>query len=369
MATIQRLVSPRTGAVSYRVQVRVKGGGRHSGTFPNLRDARAWASQTEGQIRDHRYFPTRKASRTTFADIVARYTESEHGKRKTSGGRLMHLAWWKAKFGPQSIVQITPDKIAEATDELAAESFTRGKPQKDKEGNLVLPKQYQRSAATINRYRATLRHLFSVASKEWRLIDRNPVENVKPRRESRNRSRFLTDEERARLLDACANSAWAPLRTLVLLAITTGARRGELINLKWDDVDLKAGRAIVHKTKNGEPKVLPLVGGALEALRAMRLQGGGKSEFVFAQPSGQPGAYLHFDAHWYEALTSAGISDFRFHDLRHTCASYLAAQGFSLLEIADVLGHKSLQMVERYAHLAVDHKAEVLQQLAQARKL
>lgn len=369
MATIQRLVSARTGAVSYRVQVRVKGGGRHSGTFPNLRDARAWAAQTEGQIREHRHFPTRKAARTTFAELVSRYSASEHGKRKTSGGRLMHLAWWKRQFGPHSIVEITPDKIASATDALAAETFTRGKPKKDKDGNLVPPRRYQRSSATINRYRATLHHLFMVACKDWGLLRQNPVKLTSPRREDNGRRRFLSDDERARLLDACAKSSWAPLRPLVLLAITTGARRGELIGLKWDDVDLKAARAIVHKTKNGDPKVLPLVGGALEALRAMRLQGGGKSEFVFPQPSGQPGAYEHFDSHWYDALKAAEITNFRFHDLRHTCASYLAAQGFSLLEIADVLGHKSLKMVERYAHLAVDHKASVLEQLAKVRKL
>ncbi len=79
--------------------------------------------------------------------------------------------------------------------------------------------------------------------------------------------------------------------------------------------------------------------------------------------------YEHFDAHWYAALEASGINDFRFHDLRHTTASMLAAQGASLLEIADVLGHKTLTMVKRYSHLVVDHKAKVIEKMITAKGL
>jgi integrase len=181
--------------------------------------------------------------------------------------------------------------------------------------------------------------------------------------------RFLTDDERAALIEACANSHWKPLQTLVLLAISTGARRGELINLKWSDVDLKAARATVHETKNGDPRVLPLVGKALEALRELKLQNSARSEWVFPNASGFPGPYLHFEAHWYAALEGAGIKDLRFHDLRHTTASYLAQQGASLLEIADTLGHRTLAMVKRYSHLAQSHKATVIERMAKERGL
>ena len=140
--------------------------------------------------------------------------------------------------------------------------------------------------------------------KERRLIDRNPVGNIRRKRESRGRTRFLSDEERTALLAACAQSDWPALHALVLLAITTGARRGELVSLKWADVDLKAGRAILHDTKNGEQRTLPL-----------------------------------------------------------------AAQGASLLEIADVLGHKTLAMVKRYSHLVVDHKAKVIEKMVAAKGL
>jgi len=123
--------------------------------------------------------------------------------------------------------------------------------------------------------------------------------------------RFLTDEERKKLIETCTNSQWKPLAALVLLAISTGARRGELIHLKCSDVDLKANRATVRDTKNGDPRVLPLVGKALEALRDMKLQRSAKSEYVFPQPSGFSGPYEHFDQHWYEALEAAEITDLR----------------------------------------------------------
>jgi len=115
--------------------------------------------------------------------------------------------------------------------------------------------------------------------------------------------------------------------------------------------------------------VLPLTGRALEALRELKLQGSAKNEFVFAQPSGLSGPCVHFDGYWQDALTAAGITNFRFHDLRHTTASYLAAQGASLLEIADVLGHKTLAMVKRYSHLTQSHKVAAIERMAKAKGL
>jgi integrase len=90
---------------------------------------------------------------------------------------------------------------------------------------------------------------------------------------------------------------------------------------------------------------------------------------VFPNPSGFPGYFDHFDHRWFEALTAAGIEGFRFHDLRHCCASYLAANGASLLEIADVLGHKTLSMVRRYSHLTQSHKATVIEKMVKAQGL
>ena len=373
MASIQRIVSPVTGAVSYRAQVRVKGRPSESETFTNRKDAAAWAAGIESAIEDSRHFPHRKAKRTTFAALVDRYRETVLRDVDTSNRqtRDQHLAWWLKRLGAYTIAEVTPDRVAEARDTLASETFSRGKPRKAKDGSETPPKEYKRSGATVNRYLATLGHLFTMAVKEWRLADRNPVREIGKRKEARGRVRFLSDSERDALLDACVKSEWRGLYALVLLAISTGARRGELIRLRWCDVSLdsRAPQAIVHETKNGDPRVLPLIGKALEAVRALKLQNSARSQYVFPALSGLAEPYQAFDGYWYSALDAAGIENFKFHDLRHCCASYLAAGGASLLEIADTLGHRTLAMVKRYAHLTQSHKVAAIEKMVKERGL
>jgi integrase len=370
MASIQRIVSPLTKAVSYRAQVRVKGRPAQSETFPNLKEAKAWGASVESAIRENRNHPHLAGGKKSFADLVRRYRETvmKDDEESTKTTRGKHLTWWESHFSGRTLAEITPDRVAEARDALATETFTRGKVQK-KKGVEIPPTEYTRAGATVNRYLATLSHMFTMAVKEWRLVATNPVRDITKKKEARGRARFLSDMERDALLAACAASEWPALHTLVLLAISTGARRGELISLQWDDVDLKSARAIARNTKNGETRSLPLVGKALEALRVLKLQGSAKSPWVFPQPSGFPGPYENFDGAWYAALEAAGLEDFRFHDLRHTTASYLAAQGASLLEIADTLGHKTLSMVKRYAHLAQSHKVSAIEKMAKERGL
>jgi len=372
MASIQRMVSPLTGAVSYRAQVRVKGRSSESETFPNRKEAKDWAASIETAIREGRHFPHAQSRRTSFDALAADYAATVLAEfdEVQRAARTHQLAWWAKQFNGLSLAQITPDRVSKARDVCAAETFSRGKPRSDKKtGEVIEPRAYKRSGATVNRYIAALSHLLSFTVKERRLLDRNPVSDIRRKKESRGRTRFLSDDERERLLKACGDSDWPALRSLVLLALTTGARRGELIGLQWADVDVKAGRALVRESKNGEQRTLPLAGKALEALRELKLRGSARSEHVFAQPSGFPGSYEHFDAHWRAALAAADISDMRFHDLRHTTASMLAAQGASLLEIADVLGHRTLAMVKRYSHLVVDHKATVIDRMVAAKGL
>jgi integrase len=382
MASIQRIVSPLTKDVSYRAQVRVKGRASESQTFPNRKEAQTWAASIETVIREGRHFPHAAARRTSFDALAKDYAEIVllEFDAKEKATRIRQLAWWAKQFDGLTLAEITADRISQARDRLAAETFTRGKPRKNKKtGEMVPPKEYKRTGATTNRFIATLSHACSFAVKERRLLDRNLVSDITRKKEPRGRTRFLSDDERTALLKACANSEWRALQALVLLAITTGARKGELIGLRWADVDLKKGHALVRETKNDQQRTLPLAGKALEALRELKLQNSARSAYVFPQltvvldpKTNEPqldGPYLHFDGHWRAALEAAGIKDFHFHDLRHTTASMLAAQGCSLLEIADVLGHKTLAMVKRYSHLVVDHKTGVIEKMIAAKGL
>ncbi len=373
MASIQRLTSPLTGRTSFRVQVRLKGNPSQSATFRNHRDAVRWASSIESAILERRHFPHTRANRTTFESLAQRYRD--HAVAGTSPSRRStanrHLAWWLGHFRGLSLAEITPDRVAEARDALAAEGFTRARHPGTARRGAIAPQTYRRSGATVNRYLATLSHLFTTAVREWRLVDRNPVRDVTKKKDSRGRSRFLSDPEREALLRACAQSAWPPLEALVLLAISTGARRGELIRLRWTDLSLSAPspQAIIPDSKNGDPRRLPLMGRALRAVTALASANATHSPFIFPSRVDPGRPYVGFDAHWYAALAAAGIEDFRFHDLRHTCASYLASQGSSLLEIADVLGHRTMAMVKRYSHLAQDHKVELIRKMIRLRGL
>jgi integrase len=381
MASIQKIKSPLTGDISYRAQVRVKGRSE-SETFPNRKEAEAWAVSVESAIRENRHFPHAKARRTSFDALCADYVKAVLSKFDDTqrDTRTKQVEWWAKQFHGLTVAEVTADRIAKARDACAAETFTKGKPHKDKEtGEMVPPNEFKRTPATVNRYIAALSHAMTFAVKERRLIDRNPVGDIRREKEPRGRTRFLSDEERKALLAACAKSDWTPLRALVLLAITTGARRGELISLKWANVDMKTGRALVQESKNDEQRTLPLAGKALEALRELKLNNSARSEYVFPAPTvvldpetNKPqldAPFEYFDSHWYSARDTAGLDDFHFHDLRHTTASMLAAQGCSLLEIADVLGHKTLAMVKRYSHLLVDHKSKVIEKMIAAKGL
>jgi integrase len=219
-----------------------------------------------------------------------------------------------------------------------------------------------RSNSTVNRYMTALGNAFTVALNEWEWVQENPMQKISKLPEPRGGMRFLDDEERERLLEACKVSASPYLHTLVVLALSTGARHGELINLRWGDIDWQRRVITLHDTKNKERRLLPLAHYALQLMEEHNKVRNIVSDLVFPSPS-QPLKPWDSRSAWLFALKKAGIRDFRFHDLRHSCASYLAMNGASIAEIAEVLGHKTLRMVKRYAHLSEAHTAKVVQRM------
>lgn len=131
-------------------------------------------------------------------------------------------------------------------------------------------------------------------------------------------------------------------------------RQGEMMNLRWSDVDLKRSKITFQETKNGEIRSVPLTGLAHQLLKELQANYSPESDLVF--PGKNPDKPIDLRFSWEQALIKANIKNFRFHDLRHCTASYLLMNGASLSVIAEILGHKTLQMVKRYAHLSEDHK-------------
>ncbi|HVH83044.1 MAG TPA: hypothetical protein VM713_01900, partial [Steroidobacteraceae bacterium] len=202
MASIQRVVSPLTGEVTYRAQVRRKGRSAESATFANRKEAQAWAGSIEAAIRENRHFPNAVAKRTSFDTLVEDYTRTvlkEPGRfdEKERTTRERQLKWWSEKFAGLSLAEVTADRISAARDALSEEVFARGKAHENpKTGEVVEPERYKRSGATINRYLAALSHALSFAVKDRRVLDRNPVSDIRRKKEPRGRTRFLSDEER-----------------------------------------------------------------------------------------------------------------------------------------------------------------------------
>ena len=203
-----------------------------------------------------------------------------------------------------------------------------------------------------------------MAIKEWGWVEDNPLRKVTKPKESRGRVRFLSDEERTRLLVECKKSESQYLYIAVVLALSTGGRRMEILGLSWNDVDFNRGIITLHETKNGDRRVLPLAGHALELMKQHKKVRHVTSNLVF--PGKNINNPVDLRTPFETVLKRAEITDFRWHDLRHSCASYLAMNGASLAEIAEILGHKTLQMVKRYAHLSDAHTSKVVARMNEA---
>jgi integrase len=215
-------------------------------------------------------------------------------------------------------------------------------------------KEQGRSEVTINRELALLKNLFTMAIK-WGKASENPVKQVRLFREDNGRTRFLTEEEEARLLACCSPY----LRPIVITALHTGFRKSELLSLTWADVDFRRQTIAVRAAyaKNGEARSVPMTVVLTETLKASRINAAPTAP-VFLTPKGQP--YRDISRAFGTAVRRAVITDFTFHDLRHTFASHLVMGGVDLTTVKELMGHKHIAMTLRYAHLAPGHKRSAI---------
>jgi integrase len=349
MATIQERMSKDGKEKTFRVIIRLKGSPPQSATFDRITDARKWATQTEAAIREGRYFKTSEAKKHTFGEMIDRYLRDVVPTRERHQDKQIALvSWWKEELGPYMVSDVTSSMLAECRDRLLRGTTYRGT---------------KRSNATVVRYMAALSHVYSYAVNEWEWLDTSPLKKVKKPKEPRGRVRFLNDEEREALLTACRESDSPFLFPMVVIAISTGMRHGEIAGLTWKNVDLKRKRIILEKTKNDERRNVPLTGLAYDLILTLSKVKRTDTELLF--PGDKPHKPVVNRIAFLNALNKAGIKDFRFHDLRHTAASYLAMNGATLAELADILGHKTLAMVKRYTHLSEGHTSGVVERMNQ----
>ncbi|MGE0278730.1 MAG: tyrosine-type recombinase/integrase [Nitrospiraceae bacterium] len=217
---------------------------------------------------------------------------------------------------------------------------------------------------TVRRYYSALAAPLRVAIEDLEWLSENPLRKVRKPAESPGRTRYLSPEERERLLEACQQSGSPHLYTIVCVALSTGARRGEILGLTWPLVDFQQQQIRIGRSKNGDRRSVPLVGLGLEALKAHRAKYPKATGLLFPCATGHRPMFVQ---HPFEtARRRAGLEDFHFHDLRHTFASYMAMSGASLLELAALLGHRDLDMVQRYAHLTNSHLNGIVAKMNQS---
>ena len=329
MSSIQKITNLK--GVSYRVYIRSKGIKSITKTFPSKGLASQFVLKIEGDRQLQLAFGG-KSSKTTFDELSVDYLLKGF-KGKSLVDQKSRLNYWIQLLGSKQLLYVTKSDIVNGLHNLP-DTLTN---------------------ATINRYKAAISVVFTYACREYDLPE-NPVSRIPSLPENNERIRFLSEAERTRLFSSCRASQWDKLYLLVLLAITTGARKGELTKLRWNDIDFDRRTAYVATTKNGQPKVLPLTDSVIRELQQFDTK---DNSLIFASKIKEEVAYC-FTKPWKKALEDAEIKDFRFHDLRHSCASYLAQSGASLLEIADVLGHKQISVTKRYAHLCIGHKSSLI---------
>jgi integrase len=339
MATIQKRKN-KNGSTSYRVMIRPQDGLPATyKTFPTFQEAKDWSIQEEAKRRQGIYFPEQLKKKHTLTELIDSYIELiPPGKIQSVDDMIRHLNWWKSKIGKYTLNHITPNLIAKYRKELLSGQTPQGK---------------QRTCATVNRYLASLSSVLTYGVKECGWLSANPLLRVSKLEEPRGRDRVLSKDECQKLLTACTQSKNPFLLPIVTLGISTGMRQGEILGLTWDLIDLDQGLLSLKKTKSGHPRSIPLVGSSLEHLR--QLYEGRNPHIPFVFPSKRRFGTICIRKAWEEALSRAGIQNLRFHDLRHTFATVAAKAGASNLELATAMGHRTLQMLQRYTHMDVNH--------------
>ena len=319
MATIRKRGS------RWHVQIRHVGQPSITRSFAEKQSAIEWARQTEAHIDRSGLAPNRAAlSKLTLGDLLVRYqNEIVVHKRGSQAETYIVEALAREKMSVYSIGRITPDVLRRYRDE-----------------RLKLVK-----GATVCRQLSVLQHAFNVAIKEWGYpLSENPVAAIAKPPVGPSRNRRLQEGEFELLLNGCANSRVWWLKPLIILAIETGMRRGELLSISQANLSLEARTLYIPVTKNGHPRTIPLTEKACDILNTSISD----NDRIF------PPSANAFRLAWERLKRRVGIEDLRFHDLRHEAISRFFEMGLSVPEVALISGHRDYRMLFRYTHLRAE---------------
>ncbi len=281
------------------------------------------------QIKEGKWFEIPPDADKTFKDMMDRYMEEHSIPKKASSGRdKTSLKRLLPFFGNYTLLQITPKLINEYKNKRRVEGISTG---------------------SINRELALMKHAFNLACREWEWIRDNPVKRVSMEKEPPSRDRWLRYDEEERLL--LQSPVW--LQEVIIFAVETGCRQGEMLSLAWRDVDLFKRIVTIFGKKTGGKRTIPLSTRAFELLKEKGKVRMLKGDIVFCFNGGKINQNTLSSA-FKKARREANIEGFRFHDLRHTFATRMAQAGVDPYTIQRLLGHRTASMTQRYAHHSID---------------
>ena len=336
--------------VSYLAYVRRKGFKPVSRTFDTKGEAIAWAAGIEQDMKDRRHQDPRLAMSITFKQAVERYLET------VSSLKAVNTQMTEKKCAKRLLEHIGAETPLGMIDSNVAAKYRDARMQ-----NV--------SAYPVRLELALLSHLFNKARKEWGYPVKNPVDNIERPAVPKGRTRFLTDDEAERLLKESKKAKSPKFYYYILTLLHTGMRPSETAGLRWGQVHLDKRMIHLPETKNSDERWVPMTLELVEKLAQVK-EGRSAEQLVFLKEArlksdtakARPSICFRemFDA----ARTRANLQDVHMHDLRHTAASHLIMAGVDIRTLAEILGHKTLQMVQRYTHLLHDHKLAAIDKIS-----
>ncbi len=326
------MASIRKRGDSWQARVIRKGFPPESKSFPSKADADRWCRTVESAMDAGRFDSPRTSGAVTLGEVLRRYRETVTPRKRGATEETFRLrALERRKMARLAIANVTPQVIADFRDERLRECCP----------------------STVIRDLAVLSSILNHARREWNIGNVNPVEMIRKPTAPPGRDRVLTVAEEARLMDgAIPGGRRNPLlHPLLVVALETAMRRGELLGMTWADIHLDRAVVRLPLTKNGTSRWVPLSSRAVTALRSLDASAGDRPF---------PIAHATLSKMFERLCVRAGLPDLRFHDLRHTAATRLAEKLPNLIELAAVTGHRSIQMLKRYYHPAAETLAAKL---------
>lgn len=339
---------------SYQAIIRVKGYKPKFGTYKLKSQAQAWAEPIEIAMKNGSYKEkpeiiddSPRANIESCHDLIEYFRKEIAPDRYSSPEKYKAMYdWWDSEIGEYKVTELSSSIISSKKELLRTEPIYKGKTETTRRNN------------TINKYLMCISAILTYAVKELELIEINPCSKVSPMTKPDGRKRFLSMDEISIFLKACKeHSLMVYVYTLIL--ISTGARYSEVLHLRVEDIDYENQQIYYLNTKNKESRGVPIEQNVLELIKQYLQENQIDTGNIF-RPKRSDGAYPYIKGILEKIIVALELKDFHIHDIRHTTASYIAMSGGSLLDIAEILGHKSLVMARRYSHLTKKHTATVL---------